>query len=240
MKKLMLLGLLLLLLTGCIDYNEELWLNRDGSGRVKMVIGALTTYENKQEVNRYIDQPGISLISKSVYRKDNYTYYKLDIRFANLESFNNLNDQVSNADFFGRITISKEQDGNITMKRRIALGSLSSEDDEIEKLIFLQPQENLKWRYKMHLPWKIIKANADPANVDFKNRIVRWEYQTSYLWNKSQTMLVVMQKTLPVLPIVLIAIALIIVIISLLWWRRHIKRLNYMLKNDTIEESSKE
>ncbi len=240
MKKLMLLGLLLLLLAGCIDYNEELWLNRDGSGRVKMVIGALTTYENKQEINRYLDQPGINLISKSVYRKDNYTYYNLDFKFSNLESFNSLNDHVSNADFFGRITISKDQDGTITMRRKIALGSLSSEDDEIEKLIFLQPQENLMWRYKMHLPWKIIKSNAAQSNVDYKNRVVSWEYQTSYLWNKSQTMLVVMQQSLPMQPFVLIALALVLIIISLFWRRRHSKKLRENPQTDTLEEPSKE
>lgn len=240
MRRLMLLGILLLLLAGCIDYSEELWLNRDGSGRVKMVIGALTTYENKQVINRYLDQPGISLISKSVSRKDNYTYYKLDFRFNSLEAFNSLNDQVSNADFFGRITLTKEDDGTITMKRRIAFGSLSGDEDEIEQLIFLQPQDNLNWSYKMHLPWKILKANAAPANIDYKAKTVSWGYQTSYLFNKSQTMTVSMQPTFPYYTVALLALALVLVLLSLLWWRRHLQRMHRGPETTPVDEQPKE
>jgi len=165
MKQIAVLGLLILILSGCVDYSEELWLKKDGSGRVKMTIGVLTNYENKQEINKYMNQPGITLISKSVYRKNDYTFYKLDFRFKSLEAFNNLNDRITNADFFGRISLVKDKDGTITLKRRIALGSLASEEDEIEKLIMSRNQDKLKWRYKMHLPWKIIKSNAASAKV---------------------------------------------------------------------------
>jgi len=240
MKRIFLFGLLVLLVAGCVDYTEELWLNKDGSGRVKMVIGALTTYENKQEINRYLDQPGINLISKSIYRKDNYTYYKLEFKFKSLESFNNLNDQISNADFFGRITLKKADDGTILMKRRIALGSLSSDDDEIEQLIFIHFQENLKWRYKMHLPWKIVKSNAAQSNIDARNNTISWEYQTSYLWNKSQTMTVVMKPMFPFLPVFLGALAVIIVLFSLLWWKRQNRKLHQNLQPEATEELPKE
>jgi hypothetical protein len=240
MKRIALLGLILLTLMGCIDYNEELWLNKDGSGKVKMLIGALTTYENPQEINRYVDQPGIHLISKSVYRKKNYTYYKLEFNFDSIESFNNLNDQISNADFFGRISLIKEKDGSFTMKRRIALGSMSGEEDEIEQLIFTHPQEKLKWRYKMHLPWKVIKANADNANIDYQTNTVSWEYQTSFLWNKSQTMTVNMKQTFPYVSVLVIGLAFLIVLLSLLWWRRHINKLHKKLAVTPVEEQPKE
>jgi hypothetical protein len=240
MRRLLLLGLLLLLLAGCVDYSEELWLNRNGSGRVKMLVGVLTTYENKQEINRYLDQPGISLISKSVYRKDKYTYYRLDFRFSSLEAFNNLNEQVSNADFFGRITLKKEEDGTITFKRRIALGSVSGDDDEIEQLIFQHPLGNLKWSYKLHLPWKIIKANATVANIDLKENTVSWEYLTSYLWNKSQTMTVSMQPSLPVQSMLLAALAFIVILISIFWWRRHFLKISRNTEQIAPVEPAKE
>jgi hypothetical protein len=223
MKRLAMFGLLLLILAGCVDYKEELWLNRNGSGRVKMVIGVLTNYENKQELNRYLDQPGISLISKSVYRKDKITWYTLDFKFKSLEAFNNLNDEISNADFLGRITLTREADGTITLKRKIALGSLSSEEDVIEQLIQSHPQDNLKWRYKLHLPWNILRSNAAPSNVDLKARTVSWEYQTPYLWNKSQTMLVRMEQNRLLWPYLLLGLAGLMLIVSLLWWLLHRK-----------------
>jgi hypothetical protein len=220
MKRAILLSMLVLFLAGCVDYSEELWLRKDGSGRAKMVIGVLTNYLNEQEINRYMDQPGISLISKSVYRKNKFTYYKLDFRFNSLEAFNNLNDQVSNADFFGRISLKKEKDGTITMRRSIALGSMPSEQDEIEQLIMAHLQKDMKWRYKMHLPWKIVKTNAAPENTDYKTNTVSWEYKTAYLWNQSQTMTVNMKKAFPLLPVILIGMGVLVVLVTLLWWRR--------------------
>lgn len=240
MKRLALFGLLLLLLAGCVDYSEELWLNKNGSGRVKMMIGVLTNYENKQEVNRYLDQPGISLISKSVYRKGKYTYYNLDFKFKSLEDFNNLNDEISNADFFGRIILMREKDGTITLKRKIALGSLSSEEDIIEQLIQSHPQDSLKWRYRLHLPYDIIRSNAAPSNVDLKNRTVYWEYQTTYLWNKSQTMLVKMQQSSSVLPYILIGLAGLMVVISLIWLLLHKRKRPSTLPDDSFNPPDKE
>ncbi len=240
MRRIVLLGLLLIVLAGCVDYNEELWLNKDGSGKVRMIIGALTTYENNREINRYVDQPGITLISKSVYRKKNFTFYNLEFKFNSLESFNNLNDQISNADFFGRITIKKEKDGSITLKRRIALGSPSGEEDEIEQLIFTQAQDKLKWQYKMHLPWKIIKTNAAPGNVDYKTNTVSWAYQTAYLWNHSQTMTVIMKQAFPWLFVIPIVLAILVIMISLLWWRRHVRKMNKLIHKPHIETTDKE
>lgn len=237
MKRLFLLGMLFVILTGCVDYTEELWLNKDGTGKAKLVIGVISSYENPEELNRYFDQPGISLISKSVSRKQNYTYYNLYFKFNSLEAFNNLNDQVSNADFFGRISVTKEADGTVTMNRRISLGSISSEDDEFEQLISKLSQGDFTWHYKMHLPWKVISSNADQSNIDFKNNVVSWQYQTAYLWNRPQTMTVTMKPTLPLLPLILIGLALVLIIISLIWWRRHVKKL--LLKAESDKEQDK-
>lgn len=235
MKRAVLLSLLVLLLAGCVDYSEELWLHKDGSGRAKMVIGVLTSYENEQELNRYMDQPGISLISKSVYRKNKFTYYKLDFRFSSLEAFNNLNDQVSNADFFGRISLSKEKDGTITMRRSIALGSMPSDQDEIEQLILAHLQKDMKWRYKMHLPWKIVKTNAAPENTDYETNTVSWEYKTAYLWNQTQTMTVNMKKSFPLLPVILLGLGILVLLITLFWWLRSRKHTSAAKPEEQIQ-----
>ena len=240
MKRLTVLALLVLLLAGCVGYNEELWLNKDGSGRVRMVIGVLTTYKNTQEINRYTDLPGINLISRSVYRKKNYTYYNVYLSFNSLEAFNSLNDQVSNTDFFGKLSLVKNKDGTVTMNRRIALGSPSAEEDEIEQLIQSHPHENLNWRYTIHLPYKIVDSNAETSNVDLDKRIITWVYQTKYLWNKSQTMTVTMKPAFPWLAVVLIGIGFLLVLISLIWWRRHIRKMHAKHLSDIASTEPRE
>ncbi len=236
MKRIALLGLLLLLLAGCVDYSEELWLHKDGSGRVKMVVGVLTNYTNEQEINRYMDQPGIIPISKSIYRKDDFTFYSLEFKFKSLEAFNNLNDQITNANFLGKINLSKQKDGTILMSRRIELGSSPLEEDEIENLIFTKAAKGLKWRYKLHLPWKIVKANADPTNVNADTGIVSWEYETRHLWNKHQVMSVEMKQGFPILTAVLIALAALVVIVSLIFIaksRKHTRKGHRIAEQDS-------
>ncbi len=224
MKNLLLLSFLLVLLAGCVDYNEELWLNSDGSGRAKTTIGVLTSYHNAEEINRYSTLPGIHLISKSVYRKKNYTYYNIEFTFDNLDAFNNLNDEISITQFIGRISLDKNKKGKIEFKRRIALGSPAMENDEIEQLILTLPHQDLKWSYKLHLPWRIIEANTSKEKISFQNSIVTWNYQTSMLWNKPQIMTVIMKKPFPALSLYFIALAAIIIILSLIWWRRNTRR----------------
>ena len=240
MKRLALLGMLLLLLAGCVDYNEELWLNKDGSGRVKMTIGVLTNYLNQQEINRYTSQPGITLISKSVYRKQNYTYYNLEFRFASLEAFNKVGDEISNADFLGKITLTKEKDGSVTILRRIALGSTPGDDDEIEQLILSHPQDNLKWRYKLHLPWNIVKTNAATVNTDMTTNTVSWIYQTSYLWNKSQEMAVIMKNPHQLLPVIIAGLAILLLVFSFVWWSRSRHKSKQHVASQPAPEPAKE
>jgi len=226
MKHYLLLGLLVLLIAGCVEYDEELWLNADGSGRARVLIGVLTSYQNEQVINRYTAQKGIHLISKDIYRKQKYTYYRLEFRFDNLEAFNNLNDQISNADFIGKLTMEKLGKGLYKLKRRIALGGIEGED-EIEQLIFTHPLDNLKWHYKLHLPWKIVRANAVPASVNYAQNSVEWTYQTTRLWNKSQTMEVVMKRSFPWLPVLAAALIILFVGVGLYLLTRHNRRLHH-------------
>ena len=98
---------------------------------------------------------------------------------------------------------------------------MAEDQDEIEQLIMTHPQDNLNWRFKLHLPWKIVKANAAPSNIDYRSKTVEWNYQTTYLWNHSQVMLVKMKKGFPWLLTILIILGLFVILVSLLWWRRH-------------------
>ncbi len=224
MKRLALLGLLLLVMAGCIDYTEELWLNKDGSGRAAVNVRVKTNYPNPQELNSYQDIDGIELIRKEISRdeKNKYTYYKIEFRFKSLEAFNKINTQITNADFSGRINLIRMNDGSLSLQRTISLGSLPSEGDEIEQLIRQQPQTDSRWTYILHLPdYKIIKANADPANIDALNGTVRWEYQTAFLWNKSQTMTVQLKPRTKLLPLLILAVALLLLVI-LIWLLRHL------------------
>lgn len=216
MKRLLICVLAMISLVGCVHYDEELWLHRDGSGRAKLRLIHRSQYENPEEILRKANLPGITLQSYNVQRKGQDVIYDISFKFKSVEAFNNVNDQLSSADFWGRITLNKEPGRRITFKRRISLGS-QEEEDELEEFFSQMQTEHTIWSYKLHAPWKIISSNADPSNIDTKGKTVTWSYDTSQMWNKHEYMTVEYRKELPWFVFVIGAIAALLILFILYW-----------------------
>ncbi len=108
MKRLMICILALFALFGCVHYDEELWLHRDGSGRAMLRLIHRSPYENPEEILRKAELPGISLQGYNVQRNGQDVIYDIVFKFKSIEAFNNVNDQLGSADFWGKITLNKE------------------------------------------------------------------------------------------------------------------------------------
>lgn len=196
MKRLLMLMIALLVLAGCVNYDEELWLNHDGSGRAKLRLIHRSQYENPEEIMRKSSLPGISLQSYNIQRRGPDAVYTIEFKFKSVEAFNNVNDQLSNADFWGKITLNKEPGRRITFKRRISLGSQNS-DDDFENIFSRLQTENTVWKYKLHVPWKIISTNAKAENVDHDTGTIAWSFDSDSMWNKQEMMTVELEKAFP-------------------------------------------
>jgi hypothetical protein len=205
------LTIVLLLLAGCVEYDEELWLNPNGSGKVKLRLVHRSSFANTQEIMRKSELPGIHLIDSQVSQSGPYMVYKVTFKFDDIESFNNINDQLSAADFWGQITLNKNTAGNVVFKRRISLGgqqeamegmgsdpndinSMEDPNDILEGIYRQQQKEHPMWTYKLHVPWKIISASTTSDNINEKERTVTWKFDTLQMWNKYELMSVEMKK----------------------------------------------
>jgi len=232
MKRSILLCLVAIALVGCIQYDEELWLNRDGSGRAKIRIIHRSSYPNTQDIIRKSQLPGIHLISYDVRQSGGNIIYNIAFRFDSIEAFNNVNDRVSNVDFWGKITLNKDKDRTIRFQRRISLGSQDEEytEDDILETIFRQHvTEDYRWTYKLHVPWQVVSSDALLENVDYSGRTITWSYDTDHIWNKSVTMSAEMRKELPYLVYFLVGLGVIIIGFSL-YWMLNIKRKSQLVK----------
>lgn len=223
MKRCMLYALLVLMISGCVQYDEELWINRDGSGRAKLRLIHRSQYDNPEEILKQASMPGIHLQKYDIERIGTDVVYTVYFKFSNVEAFNNVNDRLGAADFWGKITLNKANDRTIVFKRRISLGSLEGED-EFEDIFRTQVQKSPVWSYKLHVPWKIISANALSENINHKTKTISWQYDTGYMWNKTQYMTVEMRKGFPWLVFILAFIGLITVAISVFWLFRIARR----------------
>lgn len=228
MKRLAICILAMLSLFGCVHYEEELWLHRDGSGKAKVRLINRSPYENTEEILRKGNLPGISLESYKVQRQGQNVIYDIVFKFKSIEAFNNVNDQLGAADFWGKITLNKESGRRITFKRRIALGSQEEEDD-LESYFSQIQGDHPVWRYKLHVPWKIVGTNAIASNVDAKSKTLTWTYDTAKMWNTHELMTAEFRKDLPwfVFVIGFIGLALIAFVI---YWLYHISRRSHLLE----------
>ncbi|MEN6445255.1 MAG: hypothetical protein ABFC98_04325 [Candidatus Cloacimonas sp.] len=244
MKRLGLLLLTLLLLAGCVQYDEELWINHNGSGRAVLRVIHRSPYENPEEIMRKATLPGINLQSYSIHRKGPDVIYTIRFKFKSIDAFNNVNDQLGAADFWGKITLNKEPGRRITFKRRIALGNQEPEEvDGIEDILGRLQPDNPIWTYKVHLPWKIISTNALSENVDYENRTVTWRFDTRKMWHKQELMTVELRKNFPWLLIVIGAIVLVLAFF-LIHWMLHFPKKSHWLErlkhSENAEKSNAE
>lgn len=241
MKKLLPLLLMLILLAGCVEYDEELWLNPDGSGKAKLRLIHRSNYANTQEIMRKAELPGIHLQDSQVSRTGPYVVYSVSFKFDDIESFNNVNDQLSAADFWGSITLNKMPDGNIVFKRRISLGSQEQEEDvlgDILEGIYSQQQtQHPVWTYKLHVPWKILTANTAADYIDQKGKTVLWKYDTLQMWNKYELMVVEMKRGVSWL-VYLLGSGVAILLGFFVWWLIRIRRKSHLLDWLTHKKAS--
>ena len=241
MKRLVILLLTLLLLAGCVQYDEELWINRNGSGHATIRVVHRSPYENPEEIMRKAALPGINLQSYDIHRKGPDVIYTIHFKFKSIDAFNNINDQLGAADFWGKITLNKEPGRRITFKRRIALGTQEQEEEkDINDILSMLQPENPVWTYKVHLPWKIISTNALPENVDMENGTVSWSFDTRKMWHQQELMTVELQKEFPWFLLVIGAVIVVLLIFLIHWMLRFPKKSHWRerIKQSENEEKS--
>jgi len=145
---------------------------------------------------------------------------------------------IGTADFWGKITLNQEK-GKVSFKRRIALGR-TEKDDEIENIFSNQQVDYPVWKYKVHLPWKIISSNADERNINRRAKTVSWTYDTRKLWHSDEYMTVEMEKGIPIFPIILIAVLLIMLGFFIIWMNRIAKRSHFLDKLEHAKQFEKD
>ncbi len=239
MRKMLCLFPVFLCLLGCIQYEEEMWLNRNGSGYTQMHITVNSNYQNTDTISKYANIKGIHLQNFKTYRNEGNTYYDIELKFDNLQAFNALNDQDAIAHFIGKSEIIKEKRGLLKFRRVISLGSTELNDEDAMADLFQTIfTVNRNWRYTLHLPYAIVSANSDPSNIDYKKNIVRWNYEIAYLWNKDQTMEVTMDRKIPFLLFFVGLPALILLVLLVLWRVSHHKKKKAILEDTLLKDNS--
>ncbi len=175
---------LIMIFEGCIYYEEELWLNRDGSGRIDFEMSIsepLATLMAKSKEEPWIspedfeeklrEANGIVVKDIRTYTKAGNRVISASFKFKDQQSLMGLSSDLDKFDFLGTVSIEKNSAGNLLFKRTIVETEAEEEDISIEEWM-----QAYTWKYVVHFPDKVLKANVADEHIDDEANTVTWEF----------------------------------------------------------------
>jgi hypothetical protein len=185
------LGLCAVLLGSCVDYEEEMWLNNDLSGRLALTLSVqeelvkgntgLERDIREEVIRRDIERiPGVKLQSFRAFRDAGKIVEKMVIEFDSVEKLSRYETSIGEAGAVSLLGTFKIQEsrGRIVFERTVPVlprlqGSTAVKDLFVQGLSSFFLGKNYL-SYKLHLPGEIINANTQ--RVDGQNRVVEWKF----------------------------------------------------------------
>jgi hypothetical protein len=181
----------LLFLTGCVDYEEEMWLNTDFSGRAAITVSVreelvqgntgLERDMSEEKIRRDLERiPGVKLEAFKSFRDAGKRIAKLTIAFDSIEKITRHETSVAESSavsFLGAITIERAS-GKVVLQRVLPVlpeaRSQSWGADLLMQGLGSLLLSNNYLTYKLHVPGEIITANTQ--RIDGDSRIVQWKF----------------------------------------------------------------
>ena len=187
------------LMIGCIEYEEELWLNYDGSGRAALKISLESSASqtgdsggpsmNEDELlAKFRAVPGISVIHSESGREDDIEWVVVELAFDSVGALSRVNLEGDEVDFIGEIALRRDESRNLVFTRTVRAGEGES---EANTAMIAGMFKGFSWTYTAHFPGKIIESNASEENTDLETGMVKWKYSLAGLARGPQTMKVV-------------------------------------------------
>lgn len=213
----------LLCLGGCIDYEEEMWLNSDLSGRASVnisvkeeLVRGRTGFEKdmtEESIRRDVERiPGVKLESFESFRDSGRVIAKIRLTFDSIEKLTRHETGIaesSPASFLGTVSV-HEEGGKIVLER--LLRALPSEkakgagEDLLAKGLGSLLFSKNHLTYKLHVPSELITANTQ--RIDGATRTVEWKFTLAQALREPPTMRVEWKKPFPFFWVAMSAVGL--------------------------------
>lgn len=195
----------LLFLSGCVDYEEEMWLNADFSGRAAITISVreelvqgntgLERDMSEEKIRRDLERiPGVKLESFKSFRDAGKRIAKLTIAFDSIEKITRHETSVTESSavsFLGAIKVERAS-GKVVLRRIFPVlpeaRSQSWGKDLLMHGLGSLLLSNNYLSYKLHVPGEIITANTQ--RIDGTNKVVEWKFSLAQALREAPAMTV--------------------------------------------------
>ncbi len=182
------MGAMLLLLTGCFQVTEEYWVNADGSGKMHFEIGVSEALLSMGESNPidgsqiFSDEgldaqnPYLKNIKTSENSNNGMHYYVMD---ADITDFNRVFESSSAQESGFQAKVEKLANGNYLFKRTMDLATLNAGQDASLGLTDGTDMTNMVaamfsdkfWIVRLHVD-NVVNTNG---TLDKENKLVEWK-----------------------------------------------------------------
>ena len=200
---------LILFATGCMNYKEEVWLNKNGSGKITLHFNSSVQSlieKTSEDINTGLKtNKKLSIIDQKLISKADSSSFTITISFKEISDLDTLND-------IGTFSFVEGKKAKPVYTRTLTNADSSSSIEkpkpgEIKELM------RYKWEYIAHLPYPIDKTNAQ--SLDKHSNTVSWKYNYyQILQNKRIVMTATMKKPIPILVLLLITVVLLVIMSS--------------------------
>lgn len=182
----LLLLLVIFLLASCLQMEETMTLNSDGSGILKILVhtpagGTKATQQAETHgfltgiEERVADVSGLELVQNKSWHQNNRLYQELTIQFSSLTSL--ADEKLGRLrSVIGRIGFQEQEDGTLLFQRTVDLQSSEGDAgiDPFFREVFRDLYSEIQWEYSLRLSGTPIDSLTN-GSVDVNGQTVTWK-----------------------------------------------------------------
>jgi hypothetical protein len=191
-----------LLLSSCLDYEEEMWLEHDLSGRVMMTVAVSGTLADLSEAGTdqltleklrqmIASTEGLSVESADSFRENGKQVSRITIQFEDVRRLGWLAASSKEPAWVIGVIAVEEKEGQTTLRRTLGPFTTEAAGTSRQQSALTRGFSGLllgsySLTYKLHLPEEPV--SADSMQIDRKNKTVRWRFPLGQLVSGTGTM----------------------------------------------------
>ena len=210
--------IILITLTGCVNVDYEVKVNKDGSGDISYIYGfSKETLESLQVSAEDMVESMKEQAEESLYTVEAYEDEKI-AGFKAIKHINDLTKDFSLQEAFTENYVKDNENNGIKIEKSLFITKYS-QNAEIDLTSMEELGENVKMTYKVNLPGKVKSTNA--TKISENDKELTWELKGGKI-NKIEFV----AQTINILPIVIItvfilAVSACVIIIFLVLKKKH-------------------
>ena len=235
-------------LNSCLSYEEELWVNRDGSGSAhfRIIVSQMLAQVLKETneipslegslTTELKEIDGLRVVEAKAYERAGNSIWAVKVDFDSWEHLKDIRRSTENGgqdslDFLGVVSLKKDEKERLVYSRTVGTRKQKGGDTEKETKeenpftalgagLMQGMLSGYTWKYTVHFPAQVVSANTADEDIDKLNNTVTWQVSLGSVVNEPYTMTAILDPSVGKMTYGLIGAAAVMSIVLVIWIMR--------------------